>query len=420
MRKIILKQLNQTDEKIILKQSTFWNMVGSILNAFMTALLMLVVTRFCGVNIAGMFSIASTIAYQCLSIGQFNVRNLQSSDVKKEFSYWDYFNLRIISSIAMYLMLIYYAFFSGYSTEKSLIILSFGLFKSIDSFEDVVHGEYHRYNRLDIGAMLQTIRLIISFAVFILGIMITKNLVFTCSIVTIISCIIFIYTNYDLMHYYIKNKININILKIKKLFFISLPLCISGFIHLYIANAPKYAIDNYLNDTSQTFFGILSVPMFAINLLSTIIYRPLINKISLLWNGKKFDEFKKMVLKQVLVIVGITLFIMLGGYIIGLTLLEVIYGIELKEYMSCFMVLLLGGGFNTIVGYMLVLLTILREQNKITVMYVLVLGITLLISELLVSNYGILGASLLYLQANVTLMILFSIIIFIKYKKTKK
>ena len=46
--------------------------------------------------------------------------------------------------LLMYSLLIYYAFGQGYTLEKSLIVLTFGMFKSIDAFEDLIHGEFQR------------------------------------------------------------------------------------------------------------------------------------------------------------------------------------------------------------------------------------------------------------------------------------
>ena len=65
----------------------------------MSALLLVFITRINGVEMAGIFSFASAISYQCLSLGAFGVRNFQSSDVNCEYKFYDYFNLRVFSSI---------------------------------------------------------------------------------------------------------------------------------------------------------------------------------------------------------------------------------------------------------------------------------------------------------------------------------
>ena len=91
MREMIINLINDDNEKRILKRSTVWNMVASILNSLMSAFLLFFVTRINGVTIAGMFSYASAVSYQCLSLGAYGVRNFQASDVKNEYSFCNFF-----------------------------------------------------------------------------------------------------------------------------------------------------------------------------------------------------------------------------------------------------------------------------------------------------------------------------------------
>ena len=108
MNQNILDKLINVNEKRILKRSFFWNMIASILNGFTSAIFLFFITRFCGLNEAGIFSIASAIAYQCISLGNFGTRGVHASDVKEEFSFCDYFYVRIFSYLLLLMMLLYY------------------------------------------------------------------------------------------------------------------------------------------------------------------------------------------------------------------------------------------------------------------------------------------------------------------------
>ena len=89
MKEKIIHSLLDVSRDKILKRSFFWNMIASMLNAITSAILLFFITRFCGINEAGVFSIASAIAYQCVSLGNFGTRGVQASDVKEEFSIFD-------------------------------------------------------------------------------------------------------------------------------------------------------------------------------------------------------------------------------------------------------------------------------------------------------------------------------------------
>ena len=74
--------LYDCDQDRIIRNGTFWNLCASSLNSLMTAFILFFVMRLNGVEDAGLFSIASALAYQALTIGLFGVRNCQAADVR--------------------------------------------------------------------------------------------------------------------------------------------------------------------------------------------------------------------------------------------------------------------------------------------------------------------------------------------------
>ena len=414
------KWLIEVNENKIIKRATFWNLIASLLNAFMTAILLFFITRINGVNKAGMFSIASAFAYQCLSLGNFGIRNYHASDVKYDYSYKDYISVRMISGVLMYALLIYYAFGQGYTLEKALIVLTFGIFKSIDAFEDLIHGEFQRRNRLDIGCILQSIRYIISIVIFVILLYITKDFIISCSISILVTVALLYTLNKPIIKELIKNK---SIFKYKKtiaLFLVCLPICLGNAVNIYIVNCPKYAIDALMADKFQTYFGILAMPVFMINLLSTVIYRPYVKSLGDAFQDKKYKDFFKLVFRQILVITVLTIMAIVFGYIIGLTIVEFIFGVKLHKYMLAFILLLLGGGLNSLAGYFAVVLTTARGQNKLFIGYAITFITALIVANPLVKKYGINGGSYLYIILNLITVIVFVIFIIMKYYEDKK
>jgi len=420
MNKFILNIMNDTDENRIIKRATFWNMLASLINSFLSSILLFIITRLSGATLAGVFSIASTVAYQCLSVGLFGTRNFHAADVSKEYSFTEYFYIRIISTIMMYGMLLYYVLFSNYDINKALIVLTFGLYKSVDCFEDLIHGEYHRQGRLDIAAILQSIRYIISLIAFVLVYVLTMNLLLTCFITFVLSLLLCVIENLSICFHFVKEKLIFRFDKIKKLFGILLPICISSFVHIYICNISKYAIDANLSSEIQTYFSILIMPSFVISLLSEVIFRPYITRLSKCWHDKDIHHFKKLIYNQLLVILILTIIVNIGGYVVGLRLLELIYNVSIMKYMNCLLVLLTAGGFSTAFTFLSLVLTILREQNKFLFIYIIFAVVGKLLSNILVIHYGIWGASILYLGVCVAIFMSFSTMLIAKIKSSNK
>ena len=284
------------------RRTAIWNMVSSILGAAQSAIFLLVVTHVCDAVYAGIFSIATTLGYQIIAIGSYGMRNFQATDVKQKYKFKEYLLSRYFTSIAMFIFLIGYVWIKDYNTEKALIILAFGVYKAVDVIEDVFHGEFQRYNRLDIGAISMTIRYVISFLVFAVVLITSHNLLFACICEAVISILVFIILTYEV----IKPR---KILSVKGalkhtgwLLRDCFPLFIGGFLYLYVCNAPKYAIDNCLSQESQMYFAILFMPVFVVNLLSSFVYRPLLVRMAICWNEKRIKEFWHMVMIQIALI----------------------------------------------------------------------------------------------------------------------
>lgn len=400
------------------RRTAIWNMVSSILGAAQSAIFLLVVTHVCDAVYAGIFSIATTLGYQIIAIGSYGMRNFQATDVKQKYKFKEYLLSRYFTSIAMFIFLIGYVWIKDYNTEKALIILAFGVYKAVDVIEDVFHGEFQRYNRLDIGAISMTIRYVISFLVFAVVLITSHNLLFACICEAVISILVFIILTYEV----IKPR---KILSVKGalkhtgwLLRDCFPLFIGGFLYLYVCNAPKYAIDNCLSQESQMYFAILFMPVFVVNLLSSFVYRPLLVRMAICWNEKRNKEFWHMVMTQIALIFVLTIMGILGAYLCGTQILSLVYGVDVNPYRNCLVLLMFGGGFAALIGFLINVLTVMRLQTLLLWGYMVASVAALIVSNPIVSKLGIFGASVLYVGLMV-LVAAFLLVSAVFYKKKK-
>ena len=151
-----------------------------------------------------------------------------------------------------------------------------------------------------------------------------------------------------------------------------------------------------MSSSDQACFNYVFMPVFVIGLLNNFIYQPILSKLAIEWNSKKYRKFIHMVVRQLLVIVGLTILVLIFGYLMGIPVLSVLYDNDLNDYKQELMVLLLGGGMLAFSGFFNVVLTIMREQKKMLLGYFSVAAIAMLISRTIVKNFGTLGAAYLY------------------------
>lgn len=410
--------------KNIEHDSYLWNLIGSGLNAIQSVIMLILITRACGLTDAGIFSIAYANAMLLQNISKYGMRNFQVSDIDSFFSFKDYKTSRIITSLAMiFISLIYVLIVSGkngYSNYKSAIIICMCFYKLLDGIEDVYHGLYQGKNRLDVASKAASLRMITSLIVFAIFIFVFKSLLIALVITTVFSAAVCFFT-ISITYPSFKTELIVrNESRLKKLLYTCFPLFLTAFLAFYIGNAPKYAIDRNLSDDMQACYGFIMMPVFIIELLNSFIYNPLIYKFTVTWNDKKMSSFRKLIYRQLLIIILITVLCEIIAYPIGIPFLSWLYNTDLSEYKIHFMILLLGGGAIALSGFLAIILTIMRKQMIVLINYIIVSAIAFFTSDIIISRYELKGASVLYFLLMFVLFIISIIPLYIFTRSSQK
>ena len=98
---------NVTPQKVF-----FWNILGSMSSAAVSVILLFIVTRALNSASADIYSFAYAIANLFVIVASFQVRDFQATDIREKYSFDTYFVTRIISNIAMVLLLVMYLIFN--------------------------------------------------------------------------------------------------------------------------------------------------------------------------------------------------------------------------------------------------------------------------------------------------------------------
>ncbi|MEA5004354.1 MAG: hypothetical protein VB081_12785 [Christensenella sp.] len=413
MNRLLLGNTNNLERKIY-----FWNIVGSMANALASVILLFVVTRISGANDAGIFTLANSTALMMLTIGFYEMRAFQATDVAGVYSFSDYLMSRFVTVAAMVIASIFFVFLGGYTNEKAAVMLLLCIYKVFDALEDVFHGLYQQQGRLDVAGRSLSLRVLLSTATFVVVLLVTRSLVGSCIAAIIAAAIGFMLFNLTIFRNFYDGRFHWNKKAIFKLLWVCLPMFLGSFMLIYINNAPKYAIDTYMQgDYFQAYFGYLFMPPFVINLFSTFIFRPMVTPMAEAWAKNDRGRLVHIIRKLLIAIVFLVIAGEIVGYFLGIPVLSWFYGVDLSAYRAELLILVLGGGCNAIVTLMFYGITVLRKQKLLVVGYGATLVLALIISNIFVQSSGLMGASLAYLISMVVLALLFFVIFIICYKK---
>lgn len=404
------------------KKAFLWNMIGSTCYSGSSFLYLLVVTRVCGAQLAGFYSLSYATAQLLLQVGRYGVRTYQATDLEHKYLFSEYKISRVITCALMMLFGILYSSFS-FKGEYIIISTFIIMMKMIDAVEDVYHGNLQqKYHVEQMGKML-AIRNVYS-AVFFTGIlMATKNLYLTCVTTAITSLILCLVVNSRTTAKYTpKEDIGrgFQMGRVWELLKICTPMFVGTFLSLLLYNVPKYAMANVMTDEYQTYYSILFMPSFVITLMCEFVFKPTITTIAELWWENNIKKFAVYILRIIGIILVCCAGIVVGGHLIGRTLLEIIYGVDLSPYKIQFIALLVGGGISAEVYMIYNILIAIRWGKCLLPVYSVTAVITILASRTMVKQWGIMGAALNYVLSCSILFVLFTTILIFAILKKKK
>ena len=160
---------------------------------------LMIVTRFLDDRQADIFSIAWSISLLMATVGTFQIRMYQATDVKGVFCFRQYHLFRIITVCVMMVSSYIYILMRGYTGKKALVVMVICLFRAVDSMADVYEGWFQQKERLDLAGKALTYRIIVAVIGFGIGLALTKDLLFSCLI--LVASYMICYVLYDLRYY---------------------------------------------------------------------------------------------------------------------------------------------------------------------------------------------------------------------------
>ncbi|WP_180962153.1 lipopolysaccharide biosynthesis protein [Streptococcus intermedius] len=406
------------------KSNYIWNMLGTVSSSLISVVLLLLASRFLSSGDSDVFSIAYALGQQFFVLGYFQVRNLQSTDIKEKYSFASYHNTRLFTVFLMLVTSLFYVIWQSYDIYKSSIIFLLVLYRALDAYSDVFQGFFQQKNRSDLAGKIQFYRSWLCMLIFALVLLFTKSLLLASLMICFINLALTLPLDFGYYRYYFHDVPMIPFLfkdrsKVVSILKNSFPLFFNGFLLAYIYNEPKIAIDRLLTNGilptgMQRDFNVLFMPVFVLSLLFFIL-RPLTTQLSIYWSEKKYSFFFKQVRLLFLVMVVLGLVIVVLGYLIGTEILGAVYGIQLQIYKVPFTLLLIGGILNVLALVVDIIMTIFRKQHYLMIAYMLTFIVSKVITLPFIRNQNLIGATNSFL---ISMMIFFVTSLTI-YKMTK-
>ena len=395
-----------------------WYMGGLMLFGFTSLIYMIIVTRFVGIEAAGKFTFAFAVACTFYYVGVYFGKSFQITDTSNKYSDSDYIYNRITTCIIMMILTLLFCLIMGYGMDKTLLILALTVYRGADACVEGFHAIVQKKDRVyKVGVSIFFKTLLFVFA-FLLSIIIFKDIIIASLVIMVLNIMYLLLVDYNIAKKSMvitKYENNKNI----KLLIEGFSVFLFSFLAIYVNSASKYAIDSLSTDTIQGIFGIIFMPSSFVALISLYLVQPFLGNISELLKEKNIRPLNKLLIKLTLAVFGIGVLSIAAAYLLGIPVLELLYGIKLDNQLFNLLIILLGSIFYSIYSIYSQVLIAMRKNSYQVIVLAILFVISFITSRYLVGLYDINGASYAYLIVMSILMI-FTISGYIYYSNKLK
>lgn len=398
-------------------------MLGSGIYSLATVIFVMLAKRLVGEEAGAKFYMAFTTGQMLLTIGYFEIRPFQVTDVKQQYKAKEYFGFRVISSAAMLacavVVGIVYVVNGKADAAGFMLIITMCILKMFDGIADVFEGEFQRNDRIDISGMSMAFRTMAIMAVFSIIAWVTRNIYAASAAAAVTglsgTAVVAVVWN----RWFEPLSVSFDREKMKSLFRSTILLFIGSAMCMWLWNGTKYVVEWTLTDRDTLAYGIVFMPTMVINLGSSFVFKPMLTTLARHYEQGEYKAFAKLVAVLVATAVGITVVTLGAGAWLGIPVLSWLYDIELAPYKSVMLVLIAAGGFNAVSILFYYALTVMRLQKEIFAGYTITFVVSIILPIVMVKAMGIAGAGTSYLIVMMLLTVLFGGMLCVKLKKRK-
>ncbi len=388
-----------------LRKNFIWNTIGSTVATFASLFYMMIVTRLNGIDDAGIFSFAFSLAATFLVIGTYSGRTFQVTDKNKKTTDSDYFYMKAVACAAMLIVGLLFCLIRGYSGDKFIVIMFLIIFRALEAVAESIFAVIQKKDRLYQVGRSMLIKSLCSLIGFFVIDYFTRSIALSCVMVIIGHLLPIIF--YDLP------RLAATGFKLSKFdaskvwYLLKIGFFTFGFtfLNLYVINAARYALDSTTSDSTQTIYGIIAMPATILSLIGQYILQPFLTSFKKLFSTDAV-KFQNLVVKLCLVLFGVGILCILAAWLLGIPALELLYAIDLDGNLLGLVLIIIGGVFNAFVLVISTALVTMRRTQDQFWIFCIVSAIMLGLSHVLVGQSGLYGAYWSYTLAMFLLFVM--------------
>lgn len=385
-----------------LRKNFVWAFGGTVVSAFCRWLLLVVLTKTATVETVGIFAIAQAVGMPVAMLLSMRLQTIQVTDTRNDFSFGHYYALKIVTSIAMVLIVSIIGFFF-YPFETAIIIITWALAYAVIEVREIFLTVLLKAERLDQVAISRIAQAVLSVLFFTSLLLLSKKLVVGVLGLFIARFIVLSLYDIPMAKRHLKSldvtegfqfksiSAQWQWLSLWKLFLIAAPLASVAWFATLFTSVPRLILDKSFGIKEVGFFAAISSLLAASKMVMAALSQTVTPRLSKYY-VENISAYKKLLLKLIGVAFGFGIVGIVISFLYGKFILALMFTPEYAQHNNVFIGIAVASAVLFIFTFMNVGLCAARSFKVQVPIYGFAAGVCVILSLWLIPSYGMIGA----------------------------
>lgn len=346
-----------------IKKNLLWNSAGSFSYSLCQWVLTVLVVRLSpNYDAAGVLALGMAVSNVAAPIALYKIRSYQVSDVHRTVSAREYVGFRIITTVIALFATVVYTLITC-SPDTYVAVLLYVVFRSGDTFIDVLHGVDQQHFRMDYCGRSMLVRGLLFLAAFALTLWISESLelaIFSMIVATFPVII------YDVRKASSLDDVRplITAFSVKKLALECLPAVVGMVCCFSVATIARQYLATTWGDASLGIYASVCTPVVIIQACASYIYAPLLGVFAQKYDERDTAGFLGLLGKASTAILVVFVAAAIGFSLLGEPLLRLVFGESIVPYSYLLIPAIICSGVAAYIAFLGDLLIAVRQMQE--------------------------------------------------------
>ena len=398
--------------------NTAWMTFGQGIYAACQWATLIILARFGGAGLVGDYALGLAVTTPVMIFSQLQIRYVLVTDVADQYTFDDYFFVRLMTTGLAGLFLVALTLLGDFSGGVGAIILAVGVAKAFENLSDLLYGVSQRHERLDLIGISLALRAVLGLAALTAGLYLGGRLFVGVLAMAVAWALVLVIYDRRVTASWRQQaegrrprpaaEVLRRALQLTRL---GLPLGVTVMLGSLNTNIPRYFIASQVGQQGLGALAAMAYFVIAGDLVVNAIGQSASSRLATSFASGAIAAFRRLLGYMVLTSAMLGAAGVLTALVLGPSILRLLYGAGFAQNTDIFVWVMIAGAIGYLaspLGYALTAMRWFRLQPMIlgTVVAVNVLG-----CYLLVSRYGLGGAVGAWIGSLLCQALLFSVVV---------